>query len=671
MLSGQACDGNAAYSTIHNSNADRESITSSRSDFNASDDDSHSEDDDASIRKAQQERLASSSGWLDYLHPYKVFLPYLFPKKNRKLQLYFVIVLINILIQRALVILHPRQLGIIIDNLRQGGGSIPWKDIFVWFALEVASSQSCGVAAANELLENRLAAWSRQELTYASLEHVMGLSMSFHDAKDSGEVVKAIEQAESLNDLVRLLMTDLSPAVLDVTLSLIYVLLLFDIYATLIVIAMINGFVYATYKITLLATIARRISARKERDESKLVYESVGNWFTVAVFNQISLTLSKLSSVLTQRSKAGLRNDDLYTSIYFFQEGCEHLGRLAVTILAAHRIVQGRSSLGDLVALQSYWVTIAWPLYILGHNYRRISSSLVDAERLLQLFQVSPSITESPLATSLSHITGVVEFKDVSFAYEGRESTLSNINLSVSPGQTIALVGATGSGKSTLLKLLTRFHDPTIGSLTLDGHDLRAIKLNDLRDAFALVPQDPVLFNATLLENVRYGRPTASDHEVWDACKAASIHETILRLPKGYASTVGERGIKLSGGERQRIAIARALLRNSPIVLLDEATSAMDSATEGKIQDALAVLMKGRTSFVIAHRLSTVVGADVIVVMDKGKIVERGTHVELLEKEGGVYRELWKKQGGGCVLRDDADGKEQGEGSGEGGKKGL
>jgi ABC-type transport system involved in Fe-S cluster assembly fused permease/ATPase subunit len=631
-------DVNTQYSTLQleDEELDNKSVSESESHF------ASESDDDEEVRKLQQERLQSSGSWLGYLKAFEIFLPYVIPSKNLKLQIYMVVMLINIILQRGLNILHPRQLGIIIDKLWEHG-HIPWKDILLWSFYAIASSNSCGLGAVNEMLENRLATWSKQELTYASVDHVMGLSMSFHDQKDSGEVIKAIEQAESLNDLLRLVIVDLMPAFLDVAISFWYVMYLFDIYATFIVVGMIIAFVYATYKISLLATVARRATSRKERDQSKLVYESVSNWFTVSCFNQKKYTMSRLSRVLKERATASLWSDDLYTYIFFFQEGSEHLGQLAMTILAAHRITTGRSSVGDLVALESYWQTLTMPLFVLSHDYRRMNSALVDAERLLQLFQVPPSVKDSLSAQTLLDITGTITLKDVTFAYEGREPTLHGISLTAQPGQTIAFVGETGSGKSTMFKLLMRFYNITSGNLCIDGQDISHVTLNSLRDSFGFVPQDSVLFNMTILENVRYGRLDATDQEVYEACKAASIHDKILSLPRGYASEVGERGIKLSGGERQRIAIARVFLKNAPIVLLDEATSAMDSQTEAKIQDALRKLTKGKTTFVIAHRLSTVVEADKILVVSDGKIVEEGGHQELLAKRG-KYFDLWSRQ---------------------------
>lgn len=639
LLGNGAASDEGHYSAVDDAESVRDSIKDIESSDGGSDSDS---DDDEEVRKLQQDRLEASGGWLQYLKAFHIFIPYVWPTKNVKLQAYLVVLVIDIIAMRILNILHPRQLGIIIDKMWEAKG-IPWKDIFLWSFFAIASSHSCGVGALNEMIENRLSAWSRQELTYASLDHVMGLSMSFHDQKDSGEVIKAIEQAESLNELLRLLIVDLLPAVMDVAISLWFVMYLLDIYASFIVCAMIIAFIYATYKITILATTARRISSRKEREESKVIYESVSNWFTVTCFNQRGYTMQRLSRVLKQRADAGLWNDDLYTYIYFFQEGAEHLGQLAVTILAAHRIMSGTSTVGDLVTLESYWETITWPLYVLGHNYRKINSSLVDAERLLQLFQVQSAVKDDPAAKPAPYSTGEVELKDVTFAYEGRELTLHGVSFIAQPGQTVAFVGETGSGKSTLFKLFMRFYDVTSGSISIDKRDLRDMPLSSVRDSFGFVPQDSVLFNLSILENVRYGRLNATDHEVFEACKAASIHDKILSLPKGYASEVVERGVKLSGGERQRIAIARAFLKDAPIVLLDEATSAMDSQTEAKIQNALKRLTKGRTTLLIAHRLSTVVDADKILVVHNGRIVEEGTHKSLLELHGR-YFELWTKQ---------------------------
>jgi ABC-type multidrug transport system fused ATPase/permease subunit len=279
----------------------------------------------------------------------------------------------------------------------------------------------------------------------------------------------------------------------------------------------------------------------------------------------------------------------------------------------------------------------------LSSNYRWLIADLIDAERLLILFQTKPTVLDKEGVQLLEVTHGNVRFKGVHFAYDPRKPTLTDINIDAHTGETIAFVGETGAGKTSILKLLFRFYDVSAGSIEIDGQDIRDVTLSSLRDAIGVVPQDPVLFNATVMENLRYARLDATDEEIYDACKATAVHDKIMSFPDRYQSSVGEQGVKLSGGELQRVAIARVLLKNPPIVLLDEATSAVDSDTEVLIQAALKKLSTGRTTFVIAHRLSTIVSADKILVVHEGRIVERGTHHELLQL-GGKYLSLWSKQ---------------------------
>lgn len=268
---------------------------------------------------------------------------------------------------------------------------------------------------------------------------------------------------------------------------------------------------------------------------------------------------------------------------------------------------------------------------------------LIDSERLMELLNTKPTVTETPGALPLNITAGRVEFSNVDFSYDPRKATLQNVSFVAESGNTVALVGETGGGKTTILKLLYRYYDANKGSIKIDGQDIREVSLDSLRDSYGMVPQDPALFNTTIMENVRYAQLDATDEEVFEACRAAAIHDKILTFPDGYKSTVGERGVKLSGGELQRVAIARAILRNPPIVILDEATSMIDAETEHLIQQAFKKLTSGRTTFVVAHRLSTIQHADLILVISNGEIVESGTHEELFAL-GGKYVGLWSKQ---------------------------
>jgi ABC-type transport system involved in Fe-S cluster assembly fused permease/ATPase subunit len=376
---------------------------------------------------------------------------------------------------------------------------------------------------------------------------------------------------------------------------------------------------------------------------SETLYESISNWQTVSYFNRAPFERDRYGKAV----QATITAEMTWIFRSFTGHGVQSLimtfGFAGAAILATSQISSGRKPVGNLVTLIMYWGTMTYPLSTMADSYRQISSTLIDAERLLQLLKTSPTVTDSQMPADLTAKTCKVEFKDVSFSYDKRKDVLRNINFVAEPGKTVAFVGETGGGKSTMLKLLFRFYDVTKGSITIDGQDLRSVTISSLREALGAVPQDPSLFNQTILENVRYARLDATDDEIFEVCKAAAMHDKIMSFPDQYRSKVGERGVKLSGGELQRISIARLLLKNPKIVMLDEATSAVDSSTEALIQDAFKILSAGRTTFVIAHRLSTIIEADLILVVDHGEIIERGPHAELVQ-QGGKYLELWTKQ---------------------------
>ncbi|KAK5056655.1 hypothetical protein LTR84_012187 [Exophiala bonariae] len=612
--------------------------------------DSKDEPDDEDSESAEfwgeerKKKIKQEGGWTKYLKEYMIFLPYIWPT-DRKFQLYFVVLGANILAERALNVLYPRQFGIVIDKLYESAstGHIPWKDVAILGLLRLLTSGSSGLSVLNQMLETRLENWSYQKLNGAAFDHVMGLSMSFHDGKDSGEVIRAVEQAGSINSLLRTVVLDTSPVLLDLVIASWYLTFLLDAYAVVIVVFVGLSFIFVTHYITAVLKKSRRESAVNSRAESRMLYEMVSNWATVSYFNRRKYEQAQLAQTIKNATLATQWNNDVGLFLFAAQELCQVFGRFLVTILAAYRIAYGVIPVGNFVAIESYWDTITWPLWTLGHSYRRLASDLIDAERLLELFKKRSEIQDGPLTLSDAPGAGKIEFSKVFFGYHKGRNVLENFSFAAEPGQTIALVGETGSGKSTTLKILMRFYDVTSGSITIDGHDLREFTVHSLREMFGFVPQNAALFNTSILENVRYGRLEASDEEVYEACRAAAIHERIVSFPQGYSTKVGERGVKVSGGELQRIAIARVMLKNPSIVLLDEATSALDTHTESKIQEALKNLTAGRTTIVIAHRLSTVTSADQILVVDKGNIVERGSHKELLLL-GGRYVGLWEKQ---------------------------
>ena len=319
------------------------------------------------------------------------------------------------------------------------------------------------------------------------------------------------------------------------------------------------------------------------------------------------------------------------------------VGLLVTCFIAAYQVTTGQRKVGKFVALLTYMAQLQGPLNFFGTFYRSIQSAMINSERLLELFKERPTVVDKPDAKQLPSCQGAIRFDDIRFAYDPRKPALDGFSLQCAPGSTTALVGESGGGKSTVFRLLFRFYNFSSGSIQIDAHDVEDITIDSLRRHIGVVPQDTVLFNETLMYNLKYANPSATDEQVYDACRAASIHEKILGFPDGYQSKVGERGLKLSGGEKQRVAIARTILKDPRIILLDEATAALDTETEQHIQTALDQLSQGRTTLIIAHRLSTITTADQIVVLHAGKVVESGTHEELLARKGR-YNNMWKKQ---------------------------
>ncbi|KAL1640688.1 hypothetical protein SLS58_006702 [Diplodia intermedia] len=609
--------------------------------------DGNSDDEDDEVKELQQKRLKEQGGWWGYLKGFMVFLPYIWPYNNRRMQLWLSVLLFSIIVERFLTVLIPRQLGIITDALSDSRetGYFPWKELFVWAMLKLISI-SAGFELLRSMANSRIGVYAFRQLSSAAFNHVMSLSMDYHCSKSCGDVIKAIEQGSDIHDILDTVLFEAAPMLIDLVVAAVWLSSVFDAYMALIIIATSAVYIYAGVRANTFIVHRRREYTEGERKGNEILYDAVSNWQTVAYHNRGPFERARYAAIVDGYTAKQVRYWDASDVSEALQSLIMALGLLASAFLAAARIAAGTAPVGHLVLLVTYWATIHEPLKYLAWTFRHTSSQLISAERLLQLLQTPPSVADAPGARPLRVTAGRVTFTDVSFAYDARKPTLRNISLTAEPGQTIALVGETGGGKSTLLKLLLRFYDATSGAVAIDGQDVRAVTLDSLRAALGAVPQDPALLNQSVTDNVRYARPDATDADVRAACRAAAVHDQIVSaLPDGYASRVGERGVRLSGGELQRLAVARVLLKDPRVVLLDEATSAVDSATEERIQEAFARLSEGRTVFVVAHRLSTVVRADLILVVDDGAVVERGTHAELLGKRGKYY-ELWSKQAG-------------------------
>ena len=627
---------NANKNTTYGSTPASDSTDSAESDSGT-----EPEDRDKAIKEKQRKRLEEQGGWLGYLKGFTIFLPYLWPKDDWKAKVCLLILGFDIIQERFLNVLIPRQVGIITDKLTQGG-VMPWKAVLLWSFLQWLGSFA-GFGLIKDAASTHVTNYSYKRICDLAFSHVMNLSMDFHSNKDSGEVLKSVDQAHALNDLIELVLFDICPVLIDLVVAMWYVTHLFDIYLAFIV--LVVGVVYIWLGITMTAWAQplRRVYVEKARDESKTVYELIPNWQTVSYFNRAPYERERYGKSVQTKINARWAFIFRWYTGHASQALVMDVGFCACSLLAVWEISSGRKPVGNFVTFITYWGTMVRPLYTMASSYRHISSTLIDAERLLQLLTTKPSVVEPEIARELEVPAGRVEFENVAFSYDERKPVLKDISFVADPGKTVAFVGETGGGKSTLLKLLFRFYDVTGGSIKIDGQDLRSVNITSLRDAFGVVPQDPSLFNQTIIENIRYAKLDATDEEIEAACKAAAVHDKIMTFPDKYKSKVGERGVKLSGGELQRVAIARVLIKNPKIVMLDEATSAVDSSTEAQIQEAFERLSAGRTTFVVAHRLSTIMEADAIMVIDHGEIVERGTHEELIKK-GGKYLELWTKQ---------------------------
>ena len=606
--------------------------------------DIESDDEDEKAEREFKQRLKEAGGLWRYLKTYSIFLPQLWPTKNRKLQFCLFLLGLCIAAERVLNVLSPRQEGIVIDKLIEsyGTGQLPWRELTWLFGLRFLNSQGTR-GMIQELLELRIDNWSTKQMTNLIFGHIMGLSMHFHSNADSAELMKATEQASSLTKLVRLLLFEFLPIILDLVVAVVYVTNLFDIYFAIIMVVMACGVGLLSWRGSVWEARKRRGYSQKERNVTKVQYQSISHWATVSYFNrgehQHNRLMSAVSEMITSLTSLKITELSAQSARVYML----FLGRTSANFLAAYRISQGLKPVGNFVILNSIWDLFTEPLFMLSYISEDITSYLVDSERALHILQEKPSVTDAPNARELNVSHGEVQFKNVSFSYDGQRQVVKDISFVAQPGQTVAFVGETGAGKSTLLKLLFRFYDVTGGAITIDGVDIRNVTLSSLREALGIVPQETAIFNTSVLENVRYARLDASDEEVVQACMGAHIHNKIMSFTDQYHTLVGERGVKLSGGERQRISIARIILKQPKILFLDEATSAIDSKTEMGIQSSLAQLAEGRTAFVIAHRLSTIIDADVIVFMENGRVAEFGSHDDLIRR-GGRYQELWEIQ---------------------------
>ncbi|TCU60697.1 ATP-binding cassette subfamily B protein [Bradyrhizobium sp. R2.2-H] len=490
----------------------------------------------------------------------------------------------------------------------------------------------------------RVAMHAVRKLATITFIHMHELSLRFHLERKTGGLTRVLERGrEGIEVIVRMVILQLIPTIVEVSLLMAVLLWQFDwryVVVTLITVAL---YMYYTYIATEWRIGIRRKMNDSDTEANTKAIDSLLNYETVKYFSAEAREAQRYDRSVERYEEASVRT---YTSLAVLNTGQAvifTLGLTATMLMCAIGVRNGTNTVGDFVLVNAMMIQLYQPLNFMGMVYREIKQAIIDIEKMFNVLGREAEIKDAPGAKPLVISAGIVRFEDVRFAYEPSRPILKGISFEVPAGKTVAIVGPSGAGKSTISRLLFRLYDVSGGKILIDGQDIREVTQASLRASIGMVPQDTVLFNDTIRYNIRYGRWDATDTEVEEAARLAQIDHFIRLAPKGYDTQVGERGLKLSGGEKQRVAIARTILKAPPILVLDEATSALDTHTEHEIQGALDRVAKNRTSLVIAHRLSTIVGADEIIVLDKGRIAERGTHAKLLA-QGGLYASMWNRQ---------------------------
>lgn len=497
-----------------------------------------------------------------------------------------------------------------------------------------------------ELVFSKATEGAARSIALRVFRHLHSLSLRFHLERQTGGMTRDIERGtRAVHSLVSFSLYSILPTLIEVSLVLGILAVKFDAGFALITGVALVLYIFFTVSVTEWRTELRREMNRLDSVAHSRAVDALLNYETVKYFNNEEYEATRYDVRLEQYRKAAIKSQSTLSLLNSGQQLIIAVALVAMLWRATQGVAEGRLTIGDLVMINAFMIQLYIPLNFLGVLYREIKQSLTDLDKMFTLIDMPREIEDrtGAAALHLQHGLPVIRFENVSFSYDPARPILHDVSFEVPPGKTVAVVGPSGAGKSTLARLLYRFYDVRQGRITIDGQDLRDVTQDSLRRAIGIVPQDTVLFNDTVAYNIGYGNTEADQDAIVRAAKAARIHDFIERTPKGYATMVGERGLKLSGGEKQRVAIARALLKNPPIMVLDEATSALDSATERAIQAELRQVADNKTTLVIAHRLSTVVDAHEILVLDQGRVVERGTHEALLARQG-QYAEMWALQ---------------------------
>lgn len=585
------------------------------------------------------------------LQTVKAVLPFLWPADRTDMRLRVVIALACLLLGRSANVYGPIVLKELIDGLEtltRAAENIT-ADAFNGL-IGLALLYGLMVLLPGALTELRAAVFTpvsefaQRVIGLRAFSHLHDLSMRFHLDRKTGGLSRAIERGtRALQQITGLFAFNIAPTLFEISLVSIYLAVSYPPKYVLVILFAVAGYIAFTLLFTEWRTRFRRDMVTQESRATSIGVDSLLNFETVKYFGNESYEAHRYNDALVRYMQSAVKSQTTLGILNGGQLAVRVICQVAILILAVQDYIAGDLTTGEVVMLNTFMLQLFIPLGFLGSSYRMIRQALIDMEYLFQILDLEPEIRDRADARELNIKGGEVQFRQVSFRYDPDKEILKDIDFTIERGRTVAVVGPSGAGKSTLSRLLYRFYEVQSGTVLVDDQDINHVTQASLRAAIGIVPQDTVLFNDTIAYNIRYGKPDATDEEVEAAARLASIHEFILSLPQGYMTRVGERGLKLSGGEKQRVAIARTVLKNPSVLVLDEATSALDIRTEREIQSALMEVSRNRTTLVIAHRLSTIVNADLILVMSEGRIMERGTHGELVDA-GGIYAEMWRKQ---------------------------
>ncbi len=588
---------------------------------------------------ANLKRTETPSAERNDFYNLNALLPYIWEFRGR-----VVLALASLIFSKLATVGIPITLKEIVDSLDSTLTATIVLPVSLLLAYGLLRLASTFFNEMRDVLFTRVRYRAMRRLTIRTLEHLHNLSLRFHLERKTGALSSDLQRgAASLSSLLNYFIFSIIPVSVEFLLVAGYLFTLYDSVFTVIIIISVTVYIAFTFKVMNWRVEYRHEMNRLESQANNEAIDSLINYETVKYFNNEQLEASRCNNTLDKWEDKAVLSQFSMSALNFGQGAIIAVAITFIMFFAANQVVQNQMSLGELVMVNTFLLQLFIPLNFLGVIYRSIRYSLADMDRLVKLLEQEPEIKNAPQAKPLEIKQGEVRFEQVKFAYQPERQILHDVDFTIEPGQKVAVVGHSGAGKSTLARLLFRFYDVTGGRITVDGQDIREVTQESLRRAIGIVPQDTVLFNDTIYYNLAYAKPQAAREEVINAAKKAHIHEFIESLPERYDSVVGERGLKLSGGEKQRVAIARTILKAPKILIFDEATSALDTKSEQAILKELKTTAEHHTTLVIAHRLSTIVDADRILVLEQGRVVEHGSHEQLLEKQG-VYAQMWALQ---------------------------